>query len=59
MQQFVDHDPEDHFFTLRDAYPDRFRQFALFDVIINNADRKSGHCLLDAARAHLGHRPRR
>ena len=47
VQLFVDHDPENHYFTLRDAYPDRFRQFALFDVVTNNADRKSGHCLLD------------
>ncbi len=47
VQLFVDHDPENHYFTLRDAYPERFRQFALFDVIANNADRKPGHCLLD------------
>ena len=47
VQQFVNHDPEDHFFTLRDQHGDRFRQFALFDVVANNADRKSGHCLLD------------
>ena len=26
--------------------PDVFRRFALFDVVVNNADRKSGHCLL-------------
>jgi uncharacterized repeat protein (TIGR03843 family) len=47
VQIFVDHDPENHYFTLRESLPDRFRQFALFDVVINNADRKSGHCLLD------------
>lgn len=46
VQLFVDHDPENHYFTLRETLPDRFRQFALFDVVINNADRKSGHCLL-------------
>lgn len=27
---------------------DAWRRIALFDVITNNADRKSGHCLLDA-----------
>jgi hypothetical protein len=48
VQVFVEHDPENHYFTLREAVPDRFRQFALFDVVANNADRKSGHCLLDA-----------
>src|SRR5438270_4258425 len=25
-----------------------FRAMAVFDVIVNNADRKSGHCLVDA-----------
>ena len=47
VQRFVDHDPEEHFFTLRERFPDVFRRFALFDVVINNADRKSGHCLRD------------
>ena len=45
VQIFVDHDPEEHYFTLRDVHLDRFRQFALFDVVANNADRKAGHCL--------------
>jgi len=45
VQLFVDHDPNEHYFTLREAFPDRFRQFALFDVVANNADRKAGHCL--------------
>lgn len=48
VQLFVDHDPDEHYFTLRDSLADRFRQFALFDVVTNNADRKSGHCLRDA-----------
>jgi hypothetical protein len=47
VQRFVDHDPEEHFFTLREAFGDVFRRFALFDIVINNADRKSGHCLRD------------
>jgi len=49
VQRFVEHDPEEHFFTLRERFGDVFRRFALFDVIINNADRKSGHCLRDGA----------
>jgi uncharacterized repeat protein (TIGR03843 family) len=48
VQLFVDHDPEQHYFTLREQFSGRFRQFALFDVVTNNADRKSGHCLLGA-----------
>jgi hypothetical protein len=47
VQRFVDHDPEEHFFTLREQFGGVFRRFALFDVVINNADRKSGHCLRD------------
>ena len=47
VQRFVDHDPEEHFFTLRERFGAVFRRFALFDVVINNADRKSGHCLRD------------
>jgi uncharacterized repeat protein (TIGR03843 family) len=45
VQLFVEHDPEDHYLTLRDEHEERFLQFAAFDVVINNADRKSGHCL--------------
>jgi hypothetical protein len=45
VQRFVDHDPEDHYFTLLEEHEDDFRRFAVFDVLANNADRKSGHCL--------------
>jgi len=40
---------EEHYFSLRDAgtsYDQQFRQICAFDVVINNTDRKSGHCLL-------------
>jgi hypothetical protein len=47
VQRFVDHDPDEHFFTLRDDHEARFRQFAWFDVLANNTDRKGGHCLHD------------
>jgi uncharacterized repeat protein (TIGR03843 family) len=47
MQLFVESDPNEHFFTLRDERLDDFATVALFDAIANNADRKSGHCLLD------------
>jgi uncharacterized repeat protein (TIGR03843 family) len=53
VQRFVDHDPEEHFFTLREGFADTFRRFALFDVVINNADRKSGHCLRDRGSDHI------
>jgi hypothetical protein len=47
LQYFVDHDPDQHYLTFSDEYVRVTQQIALFDVIINNADRKSGHVLLD------------
>lgn len=49
VQWFVEVDPE---FDLRDllkTHPDDLRRLAAFDVVVNNADRKGGHCLVDAA----------
>lgn len=46
VQLFVEFDPEQHYFTMREDRPDDFRKIALFDAVANNADRKSGHCLL-------------
>ena len=48
LQLFIEHDPERHYFTLRDERLDDFKAFAAFDVIINNADRKAGHVLEDS-----------
>lgn len=48
VQRFVHEDGESHYFTLRDEprwYDDLMRVCA-FDVVANNADRKSGHVLL-------------
>ena len=47
MQLFISFDPAEHFFTLEVAHADTFRRVALFDLVVNNADRKGGHCLLD------------
>ena len=46
VQRFVDHDPGEHYFTLLDDHTDRLLRFAVFDVVVNNADRKGGHVLL-------------
>ncbi len=46
FQWYLETDPEAHFFTLRNSHPEAFRRIALFDLLVNNADRKSGHCLL-------------
>lgn len=45
-QYFIPHDPEQHYFTFDEAIHERLRPTALFDLIINNADRKGGHILL-------------
>lgn len=48
VQLFIENDPNQHFFTFREdpANCDALRRLAVFDLITNNADRKSGHCLL-------------
>jgi uncharacterized repeat protein (TIGR03843 family) len=46
VQLFVDATPGEHFFTLRERCLEEFMPVAAFDVVANNADRKSGHCLL-------------
>jgi uncharacterized repeat protein (TIGR03843 family) len=47
VQQFVPHDPSDHYFVLiaEPALHARLAQLATFDLLINNADRKGGHVL--------------
>ena len=47
LQLFVHADFEQHYFTLREnpAHHERLRRICLFDLVANNADRKSGHCL--------------
>lgn len=48
VQRFVHEDGSSHYFTLRDEprwHPELMRLCA-FDVVANNADRKSGHVLL-------------
>lgn len=46
VQLFVEADPAEHYFTLRERHADLFRAVAAFDVVAGNGDRKAGHCLL-------------
>jgi hypothetical protein len=48
LQLFVVHDPSRHFFNIRDGRDAEMQRIAVFDWLCNNADRKGGHCLLDA-----------
>lgn len=47
FQLFIHHDPKINFFNLPSPDPDALMKAALFDIIINNADRKGGHFLVD------------
>ena len=50
LQWFIDARFEEHYFTLyeaREDLHDQFRNMAAFDIVANNTDRKSGHCLID------------
>lgn len=46
LQLYIDADPEEHYFTLQNRFIEDFQHLAALDYVINNADRKSGHCLL-------------
>ncbi|MTV26294.1 SCO1664 family protein [Nitriliruptoraceae bacterium ZYF776] len=54
LQRFVAHDPEHHYFHLLehgdDHVLDQLRRMVVFDLVIDNADRKGGHVLLAEAR---------
>ncbi len=50
MQWFVEADHQQHYFTIYEAREDLhdvMRGIALFDLLANNTDRKSGHVLID------------
>jgi len=46
LQLFIEHDPQMHYLALDEEKRAPFRQVALFDLVANNADRKSGHLIL-------------
>jgi uncharacterized repeat protein (TIGR03843 family) len=51
VQRFVEHDPERHYFTLLEeddpAIVAQLEAMIVFDLVVNNADRKAGHVLVD------------
>lgn len=48
MQFYVEHDPEVNYFSFTEVMRPQLQRMAAFDHIVNNADRKGGHCLIDA-----------
>lgn len=51
LQLFVNHNPEIHYLTFEGdpLYRDQLQKLVLFDILTNNADRKSGHVLVEEA----------
>jgi hypothetical protein len=47
VQLFIEHDPEYHYFGFTEEDRQKLRPTALFDLLINNADRKGSHVLRD------------
>ncbi len=47
LQYFIPHDPDYHYFNFEGKHTQQTRHIALFDIVINNADRKAGHCIVD------------
>lgn len=45
VQRYVEHDPDRHYFALIEERGEPLRRMAAFDIVVNNADRKGGHCL--------------
>lgn len=56
LQLFIEHDPNVHFFNFENKtqLDDELRMICLFDIIINNADRKGGHIIQEESDACSG-----
>lgn len=53
LQQYIEYDPEYHYFSFSEADKARLRPAALFDLLCNNADRKGGHVLIESGTGKL------
>jgi uncharacterized repeat protein (TIGR03843 family) len=47
LQQFIDYDSEYHYFNFTDADKQFLKPVVLFDLLVNNADRKGGHVFFE------------
>jgi uncharacterized repeat protein (TIGR03843 family) len=50
IQQYIEHDPSYHYFNFSLDDRQRLRPVVIFDFLINNADRKGSHILMDPER---------
>ncbi|NQW23094.1 MAG: SCO1664 family protein [SAR202 cluster bacterium] len=46
VQQFVEHDPKQNYYTMEDGCADQLRVIACFDLVANSTDRKANHLLI-------------
>jgi hypothetical protein len=46
VQQFIEHDPKQNYYTLEDGCADQLRVIACFDLVANSTDRKANHLLM-------------
>jgi len=47
LQQFIDYDPNYHYFNFSEDDRQKLRPVVLFDLLVNNADRKGGHIFFE------------
>lgn len=53
LQEFIEYDPEYHYFSFDEDDRRRLSPVALFDVLVNNADRKGSHVLIETGSRRL------
>ena len=49
VQQFVEHDPRQNYYSLTEASAGQLKTIACFDLVANSTDRKPNHLILDSA----------
>jgi uncharacterized repeat protein (TIGR03843 family) len=53
LQQFIEYNPNYHYFNFKPADRQRLRPVVLFDLLVNNADRKGSHVFFQKRTRHL------
>jgi uncharacterized repeat protein (TIGR03843 family) len=53
LQQYIDYDPEYHYFSFSEEDRQLLRPVVLFDLLCNNADRKGSHVFFEKDTHHL------
>ena len=48
VQEFIEHDPRENYYTLGGDYADQLRLVCCFDLVANSTDRKPNHLITDS-----------